>query len=119
MYKFGRDGALRCPLPGNEKSQDANLEPWDYIHPKRNYRVESGGKNRWKFYFFRRGFLGDFLADLELGGGGVASIRRNPSSKLNPFAAMAFVFTLLEAILALLFRYQKHKVKSCQVSRDQ
>jgi hypothetical protein len=36
------------------------------------------------FYFFRFGLLAARLADFDDGGGGVASIFRNPSSKLTP-----------------------------------
>jgi hypothetical protein len=42
-------------------------------------------ENRRKFYFFRRGFLADFFADLDDGGGGVFSIFRNASSNPSPF----------------------------------
>jgi hypothetical protein len=59
------------------------------------------GKTARKFYFFRRGFLADLLADLDDGGGGVFSIFRRPSSNPNPFAVMAFIFTLLASILSL------------------
>jgi hypothetical protein len=54
-----------------------------------------------KFYFFRRGFLAAFFADLELGGGGVFSIFRKPSSNPSPFVVMALVFTLLASNLPL------------------
>jgi hypothetical protein len=50
----------------------------------------SGGKTCGNFYFFRRGFLADFFADLDEGGGGVLSIFRNPSSKFNPCVEMVF-----------------------------
>jgi hypothetical protein len=39
---------------------------------------------------FRRGIAADFLADLDDGGGGVASIFRKPSSKLNPWLSIGF-----------------------------
>jgi len=49
------------------------------------------------FYFFRRGFLAAFFADLDEGGGGVPSIFRKPSSNPSPFAVIALVFTVSPA----------------------
>jgi hypothetical protein len=61
------------------------------------------------FYFFRLAFFVVFFADLDDAGGGVLSIFRKPSSKLNPFDLMAIDFTLLADILPLFYRHQKRK----------
>jgi len=53
-----------------------------------------------------------FLADLDDDGGGVLSIFRRPSSKLNPLDLMAIDFTLLEVNLALFLRHQSQKTKT-------
>jgi hypothetical protein len=51
----------------------------------KNNRPDTGGN----FYFFRRGFLAAFFADLDVGGGGVFNIFRNASSNPSPFVVSA------------------------------
>jgi hypothetical protein len=60
--------------------------------PNAGFEPNRGCKNRWKFYFFRRGFFADFFADLDDGGGGHASIFRSPSSNPSPFVGMPIGF---------------------------
>jgi hypothetical protein len=53
----------------------------------------------------------DFLADFEVGGGGVPSIFRKASSKPSPCVVIGGVFTLLATNLALFFPHQQQEVK--------